>query len=392
MSFGSLLNGPFTCSSLLLSGVSSRTGYVLPSIAIVLQASILFSCLLFSPFVSIVRPFTLSSVLLLFSFPNRDKPAQVPSDAESNQDEGETASGDDGEGGTESDGEEGKREGPFYPSRKEPPNHRQNEEEQEKNNHVEDRDKNIDNGIEVENSAEPHSSRPKVSEESPSPDQCEEEEENNEETEDDDEEAAEEAAKEAVVEETVVQEAVVNAVDMQAGDPDDEEGPVQEAVEEAEEEADEDRQPKEAKRSDCGEMQDEEAEDSSHDQSEEKKENNEKNEDTERRKQETEDAKRKQAQKEEARNEETQQQAWDRDPNVSMLRELAALGRNGLNARCPSLSGICPVPPFPPTQAPTLSSFNAVITSGPNPAEHFRVEDLMPGLLNMVQCIALQLL
>jgi hypothetical protein len=89
---------------------------------------------------------------------------------------------------------------------------------------VEDGDKNIDNGKVVDNSAEPHSSRPKVSEKSPSPDQREAEEENNEEAEEaveeaseteDDEEAAEEAAEEAVV-----QEAVVNAVEMQA-DPDD---------------------------------------------------------------------------------------------------------------------------------------------------------------------------
>jgi hypothetical protein len=154
---------------------------------------------------------------------------------------------------------------------------------------------------------------------------------------------------------------------------------VEEGEKEAEEEAEGDRQPKKAKR-----LENEGSEQERKEEAEEAAE--------EKRKQETEDATRKQAQKEEARNEETQQQALGRDPNVSMLTELAALGRYGLNARCPSLSVICPVPPFPPTQAPTLSSFNAVITSGPNPADYRRMEDLMPGLLNLVQCIALQLL
>jgi hypothetical protein len=174
MNFGALMTGSFTIhySSLFLSGASSRTGCVLASIAIVLPASILFSCLLFSPFVFVVRPLTLSTVLLLFSFPNRDEPAQVPSDPEDKQDEGETSSGD-GESGTESDGEQDDGEGPGYPRREKSPNREQNEEEEENNNHEKDKEKNNDNGKVVHNSAEPHSSRPNVSEKSPGHDQGE---------------------------------------------------------------------------------------------------------------------------------------------------------------------------------------------------------------------------
>jgi hypothetical protein len=84
-----------------------------------------------SPFVFVVRPFTLSSVLHLFSFPNRDEPAQAPSDPEDTQDEEETASG------TFSDEEQGKCKGPYYPRLKESHNHKQREEEEQNNDHEE---------------------------------------------------------------------------------------------------------------------------------------------------------------------------------------------------------------------------------------------------------------